>query len=92
MLKQRSKAVMVFVIAIIIGYFVYVSSAPGGSRPFVLGLDLSGGSHLVFNADVSKLDPSDIKASMTALRDDVEKRVILLEFQNLLSIQKRANL
>ena len=75
MLKQRSKAVMIFVIAIIIGYFVYVSSLPSSTRPFVLGLDLSGGSHLVFNADVSKIDSADIKASMIALRDDVEKRV-----------------
>ena len=75
MIKQRSKAVMLFIIAIIIGYFVYVSSLPGSKRPFILGLDLSGGSHLVFNADVSKLDPADVKASMTALRDDVEKRV-----------------
>lgn len=75
MLKQRAKAVMLLVVAIIIGYYVYSTSLPGGSRPFRLGLDLSGGSHLVFSADVSKLDPSDIKASMSALRDDVERRV-----------------
>jgi len=75
MLKQRAKAVMLLAVASIIGYFVYVSSLPTGSHPFILGLDLSGGSHLVFSADVSKLDPADIKASMTALRDDVERRV-----------------
>ncbi len=75
MLKQRAKAVMLLVVVTIIGYFVYSTSLPGGSRPFKLGLDLSGGTHLVFSADVSKLDPADIKASMAALRDDVEKRV-----------------
>jgi protein-export membrane protein SecD len=75
MLKQRAKAVMLLIVASIIGYFVYVSSLPGGTHPFVLGLDLSGGSHLVFSADVSKLPPEDIKASMSALRDDVERRV-----------------
>lgn len=75
MLKQRAKAVMLVVVATIIGYFVYASSLPGSSHAFKLGLDLSGGSHLVFKADVSKLDPADIKASMSALRDDVERRV-----------------
>lgn len=75
MLKQRSKAVMLLIVATIIGYFVYVSSLPGGTHPFRLGLDLSGGSHLVFSADVSKLDPADISSSMSALRDDVERRI-----------------
>ena len=75
MLKQRSKAVMLLVVATIIGYFVYVSGLPGGTHPFRLGLDLSGGSHLVFSADVSKLAPADINSSMSALRDDVERRI-----------------
>jgi len=75
MLKQRAKAVMLLLVAVVIGYFVYTSSNPGNPRAFKLGLDLSGGSHLVFSADVSKLDPADVKASMTALRDDVERRI-----------------
>lgn len=75
MLKQRAKAFYVVVIAVGIGYFVYSTNGPGSSRPFRLGLDLSGGSHLVYQADVSKLKPEDIADSMTALRDDVERRV-----------------
>jgi preprotein translocase subunit SecD len=75
MLKQRAKAVMLLLVATVIGYLVYTSSLPSGSKPFRLGLDLSGGSHLVFSADVSKIDPADVKASMSALRDDVERRV-----------------
>jgi preprotein translocase subunit SecD len=66
---------MLVIIAAVIGYFVYVSSLPGASHPFRLGLDLSGGSHLVFSADVSKVDQSAVSDSMSALRDDVEKRV-----------------
>lgn len=66
---------MLLIVATIIGYYVYTSSLPGGSKPFRLGLDLSGGSHLVFSADVSKIDPADIGDSMSALRDDVERRV-----------------
>ncbi|MCX6715415.1 MAG: protein translocase subunit SecD [Candidatus Taylorbacteria bacterium] len=77
MLKQRAKAFYVVVIAVLIGYFVYSTNGPESSRPFRLGLDLSGGSHLVYKADVSKLKPADIADSMTALRDDVERRVNL---------------
>ena len=75
MLKHRAKAVMLVAVALVIGYFVYSSNTSDSSYPFRLGLDLSGGSHLVFSADVSKLDPADISDSMVALRDDVEKRV-----------------
>jgi len=57
---------------LLVGYFVYSSNT---SHPFRLALDLSGGTHLVYQADVSKLKPADIADSMTALRDDVERRV-----------------
>jgi len=75
MLKHRARAVFLVIIAAAIGYFVYTSNGAGSSYPFRLGLDLSGGSHLVFKADVSKLAAADIADSMSALRDDVEKRV-----------------
>jgi preprotein translocase subunit SecD len=45
--------------------------------PFRLGLDLSGGSHLVYNADVSALSSGDVDSSMDALRDVIERRVNL---------------
>ncbi|MEI7709468.1 MAG: protein translocase subunit SecD [bacterium] len=47
------------------------------NHPFRLGLDLSGGIHLVYNADVSKLTPSQVGDSMDALRDIIERRVNL---------------
>ena len=77
MLRQRAKAFYIVVIAAAIGYFVYASQSLGSSFPFRLGLDLSGGTHLVYEADVSKIAPADIADSMTALRDDVERRVNL---------------
>ena len=45
--------------------------------PFRLGLDLSGGTHLVYQADVSALDSSQVGESMEALRDVIERRVNL---------------
>jgi len=77
MLKHRAKAVMLLIVAAAIGYFVYASQAPGSTHPFRLGLDLSGGTHLVYQADISKLASTDITDSMSSLRDVVERRVNL---------------
>ncbi len=74
MLKHRARAVFLIIFAVLIGYFVY-STQKSGSKPFRLGLDLSGGTHLVYQADVSKLDSTDISNSMSSLRDVVERRV-----------------
>lgn len=75
MLKHRARAVMLLILATVVGYFVYSSQNPGGKHPFRLGLDLSGGTHLVYQADVSKIAEADINDSMSSLRDVVERRV-----------------
>ncbi len=43
--------------------------------PFRLGLDLSGGSHLIYKADVSAVASGEVASSMEALRDVIERRV-----------------
>src|SRR3989338_5245763 len=45
--------------------------------PFRLGLDLSGGSHLIYKADISGLESGQVSDSMDALRDVIERRVNL---------------
>ncbi|HEV7702093.1 MAG TPA: protein translocase subunit SecD [Candidatus Paceibacterota bacterium] len=45
--------------------------------PFRLGLDLSGGSHLIYKADVSAVPANQVGDSMDALRDIIERRVNL---------------
>jgi len=40
-----------------------------------LGLDLKGGSHLVFEADTSKISQNDIKDTLDSSRDIIEKRI-----------------
>jgi preprotein translocase subunit SecD len=78
MLKTRIIAVFLLIIAVLIGYFTYYSQVKTESsihRPFKLGLDLAGGTHLVYKADVSNIEESEIKVSMEALRDIIEKRV-----------------
>ena len=42
-----------------------------------LGLDLSGGSHLVFEADTSKLSSDKKEQALKSLRNVIEKRVNL---------------
>ena len=87
MWKTRITAVIILLLGIGVGYFVYKSevahrklaptaTATGVAKfPFRLGLDLSGGTHLVYHADVSKVASSNVGDSMNALRDVIERRV-----------------
>lgn len=43
--------------------------------PFKLGLDLRGGAHLIYEADVSKINSSDRANSLAGVRDVIERRV-----------------
>ena len=43
----------------------------------ILGLDLAGGSHLVFEADTSKIEKDKIKEAVQGARDVIERRVNL---------------
>lgn len=76
MVKTRIFALILLMLGALVGYFVYSTEiSPGERFDFKLGLDLSGGTHLVYDADTSALN--DKKSSMEALRDVVEKRVNL---------------
>lgn len=79
MLKIRLYALAVLLLGGLVGWFVYTTHVAGAvsSFPFKLGLDLSGGSQLVYEADVSRLASEDIENSMQALRDTIERRVNL---------------
>src|SRR3989338_4850327 len=45
--------------------------------PFRLGLDLQGGTHLVYEADLNNIDKSQYGESMQGVRDVIERRVNL---------------
>jgi len=45
--------------------------------PFKLGLDLQGGIHLVYQADMSGIETSEYNSSLQGLRDVIERRVNL---------------
>lgn len=80
MLKTRLLATILLLLSIFLGYAVYTGEVNSNSYfakfPFKLGLDLKGGVHLVYKADISKLaENSDIGSAMSALRDVIERRV-----------------
>jgi len=94
MWKTRITALIILLLGVGIGFFVYKSElshriliaknatvqtkqAPSGFAkfPFKLGLDLSGGTHLVYRADVSKIATTEVKDSMSSLRDVIERRI-----------------
>ena len=88
MLKKRILAVIVLILGVSVAFFVYKSepklnknfehtSSFLKSFPFRLGLDLSGGSHLIYKADVSAIPTGQVSDSMSALRDVIERRINL---------------
>jgi len=45
------------------------------NKPFRLGLDLQGGAHLIYQADLSQIPEADHENSIEGVRDVIEKRV-----------------
>lgn len=78
---NRSKifSLIIVIVAIFFGIGLYLSQTKPdswfGRFPFVLGLDLNGGTELVYRADISRIAPADISNSMNTLRDVIERRV-----------------
>ncbi|HEY4479276.1 MAG TPA: protein translocase subunit SecD, partial [Candidatus Paceibacterota bacterium] len=74
-MKSRITALIILLVAVAIGYFVYSSEMNDGRFKFKLGLDLAGGTLLTYRADTSKIASEDISSSMQSLRDVIERRV-----------------
>ena len=60
MQKERLLAVGALIIGGLLGWWIY-STEINATRLFKLGLDLSGGTHLVYSADTSRVTPTDLK-------------------------------
>lgn len=75
MWKKRISALVLLVMAFGVGYFTYEKAGIESRFPYKLGLDLSGGTHLVFRADTSNLPDSEIGGAMTSLAEVVERRI-----------------
>jgi preprotein translocase subunit SecD len=77
MVWTRITAVVLLLLGAGVGYFIYATEAPGSAYNFKYGLDLAGGTHLVYHADTSEIEPQNVTDAMNSLRDVIERRVNL---------------
>ncbi len=75
MWKYRLSALAILLIGGLVGWYIYNSQITG-TRSFRLGLDLSGGTQLLYKADTSAIG-GDVEESLDALRETIERRVNL---------------
>ncbi len=69
---------IIFILAFFAGNLVYpqfLKLPHFPDSPFKLGLDLQGGTHLIYEADLSNIAKEDYSSSMQGLRDVIERRV-----------------
>ena len=75
---------LVLVVSILLGVFVFnpprvdelrESRRDLSFRPYSLGLDISGGTLLIYQADLNGMKPADYNSAMTGLKDVIERRI-----------------
>lgn len=70
------RAIAVIIFGALVAYFVYATSVNHASRyPFKYGLDLAGGSHLVYTANLKDVRKGEEADAMSSLRDVIERRI-----------------
>lgn len=79
MVKRRVYAALILIVGFALALFIHYSQKPDqgfiSKFPFKLGLDLNGGTHLVYRADTSDLAPEDIGDAMQSLRNVIDARI-----------------
>lgn len=66
--------ILIVVLTAVLGWFVVTSSAPGSAHAVKLGLDLAGGTELIYQADTSNII-TDKQGALNSLREVIERRV-----------------
>ncbi len=88
MWKRIILAVFILILGSGVAFFVYKTEPKLNKNfdtqkaffkkfPFRLGLDLSGGTHLIYKADVSAVAENEVANAMESLRDVIERRINL---------------
>lgn len=74
-MKKRNTYIVLILILILAAGAVFFDLYK--EKPFQLGLDLQGGTHLLYEADLSEIEQDDRSSAMQGLRDVIERRVNL---------------
>lgn len=70
------RALLVVILVAVVAFSVWKNATTEDStHPFKLGLDLSGGSHLVYSADTTNVSPEDVPELMQVLKEVIENRI-----------------
>src|SRR3989344_423994 len=78
MTRYRVFAAITLVVGFLLSYFVWATEVnPTSSYHFKLGLDLAGGTELVYKADMSQTAESERSDALSALQGVIERRVNL---------------
>lgn len=92
-MKNIIYSLIILIIAGLLVFFVTSTNSKDSDFNFKYGLDLSGGTHLVYRADTSSIADEDIKSSMESLRDVIERRTNLFGVSEpLVQVQKASSL
>lgn len=75
-LSRILPALVILIIAALLGWFVATTNGEGNQYRIKLGLDLAGGTELVYRADTSGV-AGDKEGALNSLRDIIERRVNL---------------
>ncbi len=67
----------IILVAILAAFFIFPQNFGLRNSPWRLGLDLVGGSHLIYKIDLTKVPSGDQNSVLNGLRDVIEKRVNL---------------
>lgn len=77
-MQKRKSSIVLFLIVVttvLAGFFVYPGNVVSEKLPWHLGLDLVGGSALVYEIDLSNIDPGSYDEAVNGLKEVVERRV-----------------
>jgi len=78
MIRYRVFAVVALVVGFLLAYFVWSTQTnPSSPYQFKLGLDLAGGTELVYIADMSETPVADRNDALSALHGVIDRRVNL---------------
>lgn len=77
---ERAKAAYLLLMIMIVAFFAFALDFPQyfprfPKLDFKLGLDLKGGAHLVYVADLSSVEEKERSQAMSGVRDTIERRV-----------------